>query len=184
MRDGRVGYRRMGPRWGWDLKRLRGDFVGGLTCPPPTTAKGGEPWTFSKPLGVSVLPLKSHLYPKMLREEGLNGLRIERLPITVSLPPGPALPRFAPPCLTNTGKSGFSSSFQQGPPPLKLITVRCEEYPQTPEVRLALGLVMKLSRATWGEVQGCSMGWQQELRPLSSQTRVQTLTCPGPHGRS
>ncbi|XP_016066064.1 PREDICTED: coiled-coil domain-containing protein 33 [Miniopterus natalensis] len=44
--------------------------------------KGSESWTFSKPLGVSVLPLKSRLYSKMLREEGLNGLRVERLPIT------------------------------------------------------------------------------------------------------
>ncbi|XP_059547686.1 coiled-coil domain-containing protein 33 [Myotis daubentonii] len=47
-----------------------------------TSMKGGESWTFSKPLGVSVLPLKSHLYPEMLRGKGLNGLRIERLPIT------------------------------------------------------------------------------------------------------
>nr|KAF6499343.1 coiled-coil domain containing 33 [Molossus molossus] len=44
--------------------------------------KGGESWTFSKPLGVSVLPLKSCLYRRMLRGKGLNGLRIERLPIT------------------------------------------------------------------------------------------------------
>ncbi|XP_054571603.1 coiled-coil domain-containing protein 33 isoform X2 [Eptesicus fuscus] len=47
-----------------------------------TSMKGGEPWTFSKPLGVSVLPLKSHLYPKMPGGKGLNGLRIEKLPIT------------------------------------------------------------------------------------------------------
>ncbi|XP_006088003.1 coiled-coil domain-containing protein 33 [Myotis lucifugus] len=47
-----------------------------------TSMKGGESWTFSKPLGVSVLPLKSHLYPEMLTGKGLNGLRIERLPIT------------------------------------------------------------------------------------------------------
>ncbi|ELK37768.1 Coiled-coil domain-containing protein 33 [Myotis davidii] len=47
-----------------------------------TSMKGGESWTFNKPLGVSVLPLKSHLYPEMLRGKGLNGFRIERLPIT------------------------------------------------------------------------------------------------------
>ncbi|XP_073733458.1 coiled-coil domain-containing protein 33 isoform X1 [Callorhinus ursinus] len=44
--------------------------------------KGSEPWTLSKPLGVSVLPLKSRLYRKMLAGKGLNGLRVERLPIT------------------------------------------------------------------------------------------------------
>ncbi|XP_036311743.1 coiled-coil domain-containing protein 33 [Pipistrellus kuhlii] len=47
-----------------------------------TSMKGGESWNFGKPLGVSVLPLKSHLYSKMLRGKGLNGFRIERLPIT------------------------------------------------------------------------------------------------------
>ncbi|XP_077737993.1 coiled-coil domain-containing protein 33 isoform X2 [Canis aureus] len=47
-----------------------------------TSMKGGEPWTLSKPLGVSVLPLKSRLYRKMLAGKGLNGLRVERLPIT------------------------------------------------------------------------------------------------------
>ncbi|XP_019659077.2 coiled-coil domain-containing protein 33 [Ailuropoda melanoleuca] len=44
--------------------------------------KGSEPWTLSKPLGVSVLPLKSRLYRKMLAGKGLNGLRVERLPVT------------------------------------------------------------------------------------------------------
>ncbi|XP_005638668.2 coiled-coil domain-containing protein 33 isoform X2 [Canis lupus baileyi] len=47
-----------------------------------TSMKGGEPWTLSKPLGVSVLPLKSRLYRKMLAGKGLSGLRVERLPIT------------------------------------------------------------------------------------------------------
>ncbi|XP_072602108.1 coiled-coil domain-containing protein 33 isoform X2 [Vulpes vulpes] len=47
-----------------------------------TSMKGSEPWTLSKPLGVSVLPLKSRLYRKMLAGKGLNGLRVERLPIT------------------------------------------------------------------------------------------------------
>ncbi|XP_008567873.1 PREDICTED: coiled-coil domain-containing protein 33 isoform X1 [Galeopterus variegatus] len=47
-----------------------------------TSMKGSESWTLSQPLGVSVLPLKSRLYRKMLTEKGLNGLRIERLPIT------------------------------------------------------------------------------------------------------
>ncbi|ELK03499.1 Coiled-coil domain-containing protein 33 [Pteropus alecto] len=49
---------------------------------PSTSMKGGEPWTLSKPLGISVLPLKSRLYRKMLTGKGLNGLRVERLPIT------------------------------------------------------------------------------------------------------
>ncbi|XP_006866553.1 PREDICTED: coiled-coil domain-containing protein 33 [Chrysochloris asiatica] len=44
--------------------------------------KGSEPWTFSQPLGISVLPLKSRLYRKMLAGKGLSGLRMERLPIT------------------------------------------------------------------------------------------------------
>ncbi|XP_032198352.1 coiled-coil domain-containing protein 33 isoform X1 [Mustela erminea] len=44
--------------------------------------KGSEPWTLSKPLGVSVLPLKSRLYRKMLAGKGVNGLRVEKLPIT------------------------------------------------------------------------------------------------------
>ncbi|XP_022368019.1 coiled-coil domain-containing protein 33 isoform X2 [Enhydra lutris kenyoni] len=44
--------------------------------------KGSEPWTLSKPLGVSVLPLKSRLYRKMLAGKGANGLRVEKLPIT------------------------------------------------------------------------------------------------------
>ncbi|XP_014635901.1 PREDICTED: coiled-coil domain-containing protein 33 [Ceratotherium simum simum] len=47
-----------------------------------TSMKGSEPWTLSKPLGISVLPLKSRLYRKMLTGKGLNGLRVERLPIT------------------------------------------------------------------------------------------------------
>ncbi|XP_046506229.1 coiled-coil domain-containing protein 33-like [Equus quagga] len=47
-----------------------------------TSMKGSEPWTLSKPLGVSVLPLNSRLYRKMLTGKGLNGLRVERLPIT------------------------------------------------------------------------------------------------------
>lgn len=99
VRDGSVGYQRMGPRWGWELKSLRGPLLGASACPPPTTVNGGEPWTFSKPLGVSVLPLKRHLYPKMLRGKGLSGLRIERLPITVSLPPGKSTRSHpTPPC--------------------------------------------------------------------------------------
>ncbi|XP_027779265.2 coiled-coil domain-containing protein 33 [Marmota flaviventris] len=47
-----------------------------------TSVKGSEPWTFGKPLGVSVLPLKSRLYRKIMTGKGLNALRIERLPIT------------------------------------------------------------------------------------------------------
>ncbi|KAF6129200.1 coiled-coil domain containing 33 [Phyllostomus discolor] len=49
---------------------------------PLTSMKAGESWTLSKPLGVSMLPLKSHLYHKMLAGKGLNGLRVEKLPIT------------------------------------------------------------------------------------------------------
>lgn len=150
----------MGPRWGlrcWDLRSLGWGLWWEpqlVLCP---TVKGGEPWTLSKPLGISVLPLKSRLYRKMLTGKGLNGLRVERLPITVSPPswarpmagpPSPTLPHLAPPCLTNTGESGFSSSFQQGPPPWKLTTVRCEGFPQTLKVSLAPGLLMKRPRAT------------------------------------
>ncbi|XP_004687632.1 PREDICTED: coiled-coil domain-containing protein 33 [Condylura cristata] len=44
--------------------------------------KGSEPWALRKPLGLSVLPLKSRLYRKMMAGEGLKGLHVERLPIT------------------------------------------------------------------------------------------------------
>ncbi|XP_072807117.1 coiled-coil domain-containing protein 33 isoform X6 [Vicugna pacos] len=47
-----------------------------------STMKGSEPWTLNKPLGISVLPLKSRLYRKILTGKGLNGLRVEKLPIT------------------------------------------------------------------------------------------------------
>nr|XP_051690618.1 coiled-coil domain-containing protein 33 isoform X2 [Oryctolagus cuniculus] len=46
------------------------------------SGKGSEPWNLGQPLGVSVLPLKSRLYRKMLAGQGLSGLRVERLPIT------------------------------------------------------------------------------------------------------
>uniref|UniRef100_A0A8C5KFZ3 Coiled-coil domain containing 33 n=1 Tax=Jaculus jaculus TaxID=51337 RepID=A0A8C5KFZ3_JACJA len=49
---------------------------------PSASMKGNEPWTLSQPLGISVLPLKTHLYRKLLAEKGLNGLRVEQLPIT------------------------------------------------------------------------------------------------------
>ncbi|KAK2489820.1 hypothetical protein MC885_003586 [Smutsia gigantea] len=45
-----------------------------------TSMKGSEPWALSKPLGISVLLLKSRLYRKMLTGEDLNGLRVEKLP--------------------------------------------------------------------------------------------------------
>ncbi|EQB78080.1 coiled-coil domain-containing protein 33 [Camelus ferus] len=47
-----------------------------------SSMKGSEPWTLNKPLGISVLPLKSRLYRKILTGKGLNGLRVEKLPIT------------------------------------------------------------------------------------------------------
>ncbi|XP_058150464.1 coiled-coil domain-containing protein 33 isoform X2 [Dasypus novemcinctus] len=47
-----------------------------------TSMQGSAPWTFSQPLGISVLPLKSHLYHKMLSGKGLAGLHVKRLPIT------------------------------------------------------------------------------------------------------
>ncbi|TKC42797.1 hypothetical protein EI555_003866, partial [Monodon monoceros] len=46
-----------------------------------SSMKGSEPWTINKPLGISVLPPKSRLYRKMLTGKGLNGLRVEKLPI-------------------------------------------------------------------------------------------------------
>ncbi|ERE76215.1 coiled-coil domain-containing protein 33 [Cricetulus griseus] len=52
--------------------------VAGMRAPP---VKSSEPWTLKKPLGVSVLPLKSRLYHKMLTGKGLKGLCVERLPI-------------------------------------------------------------------------------------------------------
>ncbi|XP_058521444.1 coiled-coil domain-containing protein 33 [Ochotona princeps] len=46
------------------------------------SVKGSKPWNLGQPLGVSVLPLKSRLYRKMLAGKGFTGLRVERLPIT------------------------------------------------------------------------------------------------------
>lgn len=73
----------------WDLRSLGGGFAGSLSGPSPTV-KGGELGALRKPLGISVLPLMSRLYRKMLTGKGLNGLRVERLPITVSPPLGRA----------------------------------------------------------------------------------------------
>ncbi|KAB0369145.1 hypothetical protein FD755_019150, partial [Muntiacus reevesi] len=44
--------------------------------------KDSEPWTLNVLLGISMLPLRSHLYHKMLIGKGLNGLHVEKLPIT------------------------------------------------------------------------------------------------------
>ncbi|XP_037063363.1 coiled-coil domain-containing protein 33 isoform X2 [Peromyscus leucopus] len=49
---------------------------------PSASMKSSEPWTLKQPLGVSVLPLKSRLYHKMLAGKDLKGLCVERLPIT------------------------------------------------------------------------------------------------------
>ncbi|KAL1782282.1 coiled-coil domain-containing protein 33 isoform X2 [Sigmodon hispidus] len=49
---------------------------------PSASMKGSEPWTLNQPLGVSMLPLKSGLYHKMLTGKDLKGLCVERLPIT------------------------------------------------------------------------------------------------------
>ncbi|XP_059123976.1 coiled-coil domain-containing protein 33 isoform X5 [Peromyscus eremicus] len=49
---------------------------------PSASMKSSEPWTLKQPLGVSVLPLKSRLYHKMLTGKDLKGLCVERLPIT------------------------------------------------------------------------------------------------------
>ncbi|XP_023568356.1 coiled-coil domain-containing protein 33 isoform X2 [Octodon degus] len=49
---------------------------------PSSSAHGNTPWTLSQPLGISVLPLKSQLYRKMLTGKDLNGLHVKRLPIT------------------------------------------------------------------------------------------------------
>ncbi|KAM9093646.1 LOW QUALITY PROTEIN: coiled-coil domain-containing protein 33 [Megaptera novaeangliae] len=46
-----------------------------------SSMKNSEPWTLNKPPGISVLPLKSRLH-HMLTGKGLNGLRVEKLPIT------------------------------------------------------------------------------------------------------
>lgn len=85
-----VGYQRIRRLRGSPTLGFEGPGVGalvGVPAGPPPTVKGSEPWTLSKPLGVSVLPLKSRLYRKMLAGKGLNGLRVERLPVTVSALP-------------------------------------------------------------------------------------------------
>ncbi|XP_054095399.2 coiled-coil domain-containing protein 33 isoform X3 [Callithrix jacchus] len=48
---------------------------------PSASMKGSQPWTLAQPLGISVLPLRSRLYRNMLTGKGLNGLRVEQLPI-------------------------------------------------------------------------------------------------------
>ncbi|XP_021062040.1 coiled-coil domain-containing protein 33 isoform X1 [Mus pahari] len=48
---------------------------------PSASMQSSEPWTLNQPLGVSVLPLKSRLYHKMLTGKCLQGLQVERLPI-------------------------------------------------------------------------------------------------------
>lgn len=58
--------------------------LAGAPVDPSPTVKGSQPWTLDQPLGISVLPLKSRLYQKMLRGKGLDGLHVERLPIMVS----------------------------------------------------------------------------------------------------
>ncbi|KAM5243498.1 LOW QUALITY PROTEIN: coiled-coil domain-containing protein 33 [Hipposideros larvatus] len=91
-----------------------------------TSMKGSELWALRMPLGISMLPPKSCLYRKMLTGKDLNGLRIERLSITVSPPPGgahgrPTLPYYAPPHLTNTAASSraphHGTAGGQLPPP-------------------------------------------------------------------
>nr|XP_048280138.1 coiled-coil domain-containing protein 33 isoform X2 [Myodes glareolus] len=51
---------------------------------PSASMKSSEPWTLKHPLGVSVLPLKSRLYHKMLTGKDLKGLCVKRLPITAT----------------------------------------------------------------------------------------------------
>ncbi|ERE76211.1 coiled-coil domain-containing protein 33 [Cricetulus griseus] len=63
----------------FDVPRVSQNGYPQLVLPP--TVKSSEPWTLKKPLGVSVLPLKSRLYHKMLTGKGLKGLCVERLPI-------------------------------------------------------------------------------------------------------
>lgn len=48
---------------------------------PSASMQSSEPWALNQPLGVSVLPLKSRLYHKMLTGKHLQGLQVERLPI-------------------------------------------------------------------------------------------------------
>lgn len=97
--DGRTRspYQRMGSRWdpGGHLGSQVGSLVGAPAGLSPTV-KGSEPWTFGKPLGISVLPLKSRLYRKMMTGKGLTALHVERLPIIVSPPPW-GVPHLVPP---------------------------------------------------------------------------------------
>lgn len=121
----------------WDLRSLGGGFAGSLSGPSPTV-KGCELEALRKPLGVSVLPLTSRLYRKMLTGKGLNGLRVERLPITVSAHPGLAHggPTTAH-CASPTQVQWPLQQLPAGTPPWKLTTVGGQEFPQTPKVSLA-----------------------------------------------
>lgn len=139
----------------------------GASAGPSLTVKGSELWALRMPLGISVLPPKSRLYHKMLTGKDLNGLRIERLSITVSPPAGRGAWQ-AHPALLRPTTPHQHSSFQQGPPPRKLTTVRCEEFPQTLKVSLAPGFVMKLPQNL-----GSSTG-----RPPGIAARAQALSQP------
>lgn len=130
-----LGTKGWGPGGASDAGIREVGALAGAPAGPSLTVKGSEPWTLSKPLGVSVLPLNSRLYRKMLTGKGLNGLRVERLPITVSPPPGtgptagppgpsrPTLLHLAPP----TWQIWLLQQLPPGLPPGKLTTVRCEE---------------------------------------------------------
>lgn len=117
----------MGPQTLGSKKPGLWALAGAPAGPSPT-----EPWTLRKPLGISVLPLKSHLYQKMLTGKGLNGLRVEKLPITVSTPHspnGPWLVHPSPIGSANTGESGFSRASTRSPTRHLTTDHRCEEDP-------------------------------------------------------
>lgn len=148
--SGTKGWAPLGPQTLGSKKLGLGALMGIPAC-PTSTVKGSEPWTINKPLGISVLLPKSRLYRKMLTGKGLNGLRVEKLPITVSTHHRP-LDRVhgrstwshpSPTCSTCPRKQRQIWLLQQllpEPAPGNLSTVRCEEYPQHQNSVLLPGL--------------------------------------------
>ena len=59
--SGTKGWAPLGPQ-ALGSKKLGLGALMGTPARPTSTVKGSEPWTLNKPLGISVLPLKSHLH--------------------------------------------------------------------------------------------------------------------------
>lgn len=156
-------------RWGlgcWDLRSLGGGFGGSLSRSFPDSER-------QRAVGPPHAPGHLHVATKELSvPQDADRERPERAAHREALyhresPPGWG-PWQAHPALLRPTTPHQHSSFQQGPPPRKLTTVRCEEFPQTLKVSLAPGFVMKLPQNL-----GSSTG-----RPPGIAARAQALSQP------